>query len=300
LTAFMLIGLAYVQSRPNTDFATPPGSFDGERAFADLQRLVAFGPRPSGSAALEQSREWITSRLRAAEIPVSDDSFIATTPVGPIRMNNVIGRIAGASSSIVIIAGHYDTKRLTGFVGANDGGSSAAFLLEIGRVLAQRRNVLSCWLVLFDGEEAVRHWSTADGLYGSRHFAAELATQGIQPQIKAVIVVDMIADAHLDIHREAHSTPWLADLLFSEASRLGYGRYFLEQPRAIEDDHIPFLDLGIPALDIIDLHYGPFNFYWHSLFDTPDKCSPASMGIVGAVVSRSIQELGAQIGGDRR
>jgi glutaminyl-peptide cyclotransferase len=281
--AILFVG--YFQSRPNTAAVAAEGPFNNERAFAALKRLVAFGPRPSGSAALERSREFITGQLRAADISVSDDSFIATTPIGPIPMTNIIAKIPGPGPSIVVVGGHYDTKGMTTcFVGANDGGSSAAFLLEMARALARRRNKLTYWLVFFDGEEAVEYWSAADSLYGSRHFATELAAQGIQGRIKAVIVVDMIADAHLEIHREAHSTPWLTDIVFNEAHRLGYGRYFLDRPRTIEDDHHPFLQLGIPAVDIIDLDYGPLNLYWHSPFDTVDKCSPASLGVVGTVL----------------
>ena len=103
-------------------------------------------------------------------------------------------------------------------------------------------------------------------------------------KVDALILVDMIADAHLDIHREAHSTPWLTDVVFGEAQRLGYGRYFLNSPWAIEDDHVPFVELGVPAVDIIDLDYGPFNLYWHSRYDAVDKCSPASLAIVARVV----------------
>lgn len=101
----------------------------------------------------------------------------------------------------------------------------------------------------------------------------------------------MIADAHLDIRRETHSTPWLTDLVFNRAHRLGYGRYFVDRPATIEDDHVPFLKLGIPALDIIDFDYGPLNLYWQSPFDTVDKCSPAGVAVVGEVVKRSLEEI---------
>ena len=110
-------------------------------------------------------------------------------------------------------------------------------------------------------------------------------------QIGALIVVDMVGDAHLDIHREAHSTPWLTDLVFSEAQRLGSGRYFLKSPSTIDDDHAPFLDLGVPAVDIIDLNYGPFNLYWHTRYDTLEKCSPASLAIVSRVVLATLAVL---------
>jgi hypothetical protein len=101
----------------------------------------------------------------------------------------------------------------------------------------------------------------------------------------------MIGAAHLDIHRESHSTPWLNDIVFSAAQRLGYCRYFLNSPRAIEDDHVPFLELGVPAIDIIDLDYGPFNLYWHSRSDAVDKCSPASLAIVARVVLATLAAL---------
>ncbi len=290
--AFIFAVVAFVQTRPNV--STPPGDgeFDGHRAFADLGRLASFGPKRPGSRALEQSREFIAGQLCAAGAAFARDTFTASTPVGPAPMCNLIAKIPGASSSIVIIAGHYDTKRMdVRFVGANDGASSAAFLLEMARVLARRNNRLTYWLVFFDGEEALQCWSATDGLYGSRHFAQELSDQGTLNQVRAVILVDMIADAHLDIRREAHSTPWLSDIVFAQAQRLGYARYFLNSPRTIEDDHIPFLELGVPAVDIIDLDYGPFNLYWHTKYDTVDKCSPASLAIVARVVLATLAAL---------
>ena len=290
--ALAFVIAAYVQSRPNTSGLSASGKFDGNRAFADLGRLASFGPRPPGSRALEQSREFIAGQLRATGAAFARDTFTASTPVGPIPMCNLIAKIPSASSSIVIIAGHYDTKRMdVRFVGAYDGASSAAFLLEIARVLARRNNKLTYWLVFFDGEEALQRWSATDGLYGSRHFAQELSDQGTLNQVRAVILVDMIADAHLDIRREAHSTPWLTDIVFAEAQRLGYGRYFLNSPRTIEDDHLPFLELGVPAVDIIDLDYGPFNLYWHTRYDTIDKCIPASLAIVARVVLATLAAL---------
>ncbi len=290
--ASMAFVFAFVQARPNVPTMPANSEFNGTRAFADLKRLVSFGPRPPGSRALEQSREFIAGQLRAAGAAVFRETFTASTPVGPIPMSNLIVKIPGTSSAIVIVAGHYDTKRMdVRFVGANDGASSAAFLLEIARVLARRNNRLTYWLVFFDGEEALQRWSATDGLYGSWHFAQKLSDQGTLNQVRAVILVDMIADAHLDIHREAHSTPWLTDIVFAQAQRLGYARYFLNSPRTIEDDHLPFLELGVPAVDIIDLDYGPFNLYWHTKCDTVDKCSPASLAIVARVVLATLAAL---------
>jgi hypothetical protein len=160
---------AYIQARPNTPALAPGGEFDANRAFADLTHLVSFGPRAPGSRALEQSREFIIGELRAAGAVVVSDPFTASTPIGPIPITNLVAKIPGSSSAVVIIAGHYDTKRMDcPFVGANDGASSAAFLVEMARVLARRKNSITYWLVFFDGEEALQRWSNTDGLYGSR------------------------------------------------------------------------------------------------------------------------------------
>ena len=184
------------------------GGLDAVRAFADLKHLVDFGPRPAGSVNLQLSRQWIVDELHEAGATVEEDSFVAATPLGPVTMTNIVAKIPGASPSIVILGGRSDTKRMAApFVGANDGGSSAAFSLEMTRVLARRSHKLTYWLVFFDGEEAVRHRSATDSLYGSRHLVQRLVADGTQSRIKAVIVVDMIADSHLDIHRESHEHP---------------------------------------------------------------------------------------------
>jgi glutaminyl-peptide cyclotransferase len=268
--------------------------FNGGRAFDDLKRLVEFGPRPPGSKALAESRQWIIRQLQQSGCEVEEDSFVADTPVGSIPMTNLMAKVSGARPEVLIVAGHYDTKRFdTGrFVGANDGASSTAFLLELGRLLGRRKNPAAYWLVFFDGEEALRpQWSAADSLYGSRHLAAKLTANGELSRIHAMILVDMIADANLDIHRDSSSTPWLTDMIFRTAHRLGYSRYFLDEPMPIEDDHIPFVNAGVSAADVIDLDYGPGNSYHHTLKDTVDRCSVASMTVVGRVVTATLEEL---------
>lgn len=288
----ILVLLGYGRLGPNTGGAKLHGPFDGERAFADLKLLVNFGPRPSGSQALDRCRTFIISELHSAGLQVSEDAFTASTPIGQIPMTDIVATIPGTSSTVVIIAGHYDTKRMvTPFVGANDGGSSAAFLIELARELARRKQHLTYWIVFFDGEEALAHWSETDGLYGSRHFAKRLRETGAENRVMGVIVVDMIGDAHLDIQRETYSTPWLTDLVFTQARRLGYGRYFLKTGWRIEDDQLAFLRLGIPAVDVIDLDYGPFNLYWHRRSDSLDKCSSVSLAIVGDTVLQTLEAL---------
>lgn len=208
-------------------------------------------------------------------------------------MMNVIAKFRGARPDIITLAGHYETKRFNQFrfVGANDGGSSAAFLLEMARVLGREKRAVTVWLVFFDGEEAFVQWSSTDSLYGSRHLAQKLTDSGRLGAIKAMILVDMIGDADLQIHREANSTAWLNDLIFDTASRLGLKRHFLNDDRAIEDDHVPFLNAGVSAADLIDFDYGPNNAFWHSPQDILDHCSPASLGIVGRVVTAVLPEI---------
>jgi len=271
-------------------FAATRG-FNGERAFNDLRQLVELGPRPPGSRALHRAREYISRQLSAAGAEVWHDSFVATTPVGDIPMTNLVGLLHGESPTIVVLAGHYDTARLDGvrFVGANDGGSSAAFLLEMARVLSGRKNKLTYWLVFFDGEEALKQWSATDSLYGSRHLAEKLASEGKLTQIKALILVDMIADQRLNVLRESNSTPWLSELVFERARQLGYAGSFSGGAFPVEDDHSPFLCRGVPAVDIIDLT--PFRSYHHTAQDTLDNCSPESLAVVGRVVLATLASL---------
>jgi len=268
-------------------------TFNGGRAFEDLRRLVALGPRPSGSRALEKARQEILRQLRQAGVAAEEERFVASTPAGSIPMVNVIAKLPGARRQVVIVAGHYETKRFDdfAFVGANDGGSSAAFLLEMARVLAGRKNSFSYWVVFFDGEEAFQQFTETDGLYGSRHLVQKLTADGELSRVEALILVDMIGDARLNIHREYNSTPWLTDMVFRSAQRLGYDKYFQDEPRAYEDDHIPFVNAGVAATDLLDFDYGPSNRYWHTAQDTLDKCSPTSLTIIGRVVLATLDDL---------
>jgi glutaminyl-peptide cyclotransferase len=291
-----------VQSKPALNL--PP--FDSTRAFDDLKHMVAFGPRTAGSPALARTREWIEGQLAMAGIKVDEDKFTASTPLGDIDMANLIVRVPGASPNIVIVCGHYDTKRFDRFkfVGANDGGSSAAMVMELARAMAKRPMPYTLWFLWTDGEEAEREqWEGNDNDYGSRHLEQKLASEGELNRVKAFLLVDMIGDAKLDIRKDPGSTPWLTELEFSTAQRLGYGRYFLDQQYPVGgDDYDPWLAAGVPSVDIIDFDYGPnakskpgdrdFNIYWHTAQDTVDHCSPQSLEIVGRVVLGMLQELG--------
>jgi glutaminyl-peptide cyclotransferase len=197
-----------------------------------------------------------------------------------------------------VIAGHYDTVyplRNTAFVGANDGGASTAILLEIANQLrGKKRDGYNVWLVWTDAEEAVKEWSETDSVYGSRHLAAKWKADGTLRKIRAFLLADMIGDGDLNIERETNSTPWLEDLVLEAATKLGYQSHFYARTLDIQDDHLPFVKLGVPCADIIDLDYGYGNVFHHSVQDTMDKLSPKSMQIAGDVILETVWMLDAR------
>ncbi len=261
--------------------------FSGARALQFTAKAVAFGPRPAGSQANRELRSYVKSQIRASGGHLSEDSFTASTPKGPVAMQNLICSFPGASGRSVVFTGHFDTKYFAGgrrFVGANDGGSSTGLLLELMRALSSADHKDEIDIVWFDGEEAFGDWSDTNGTYGSRHLAAKWESEGVLARIRALINVDMIGDRDLGIVQEENSTPSLRSLVWQVAKEKGYGRYFLDQTGAIEDDHIPFLKRGVPALDLIDFDFGPENAYWHSDKDTMDKVSAHSLQVVGDVL----------------
>ncbi len=280
-----------VSAVPMASAQTP--AFDGGRAFDHLRAMVGHGPRPAGSAALEQTRQYIRGQMSALGITVQDQAFDADTPIGKIHMVNLRATIPGTRPERVIIAGHYDTKlyRQFRFVGANDGGSSGAFLVEIARVLKRRKNPWTIELLFLDGEEAVIEWTGTDHTYGSRYYVEQARKSGDLARIKAMILVDMIGDRNLNIRREAYSTPWLTDLIWSTARAAGFSNIFLAEQEPIEDDHKPFLEAGVPAVDLIDLHYPP----WHTADDTLDKVSARSLEVVGQVLLAALPKIEARL-----
>ena len=266
----------------------PP--FDGKRAWADLERQVAFGPRPSGSPALKQTRDYIVSELKKVGIDARQQTFTARTPQGEVAMANIIGTIPGRRPERIALASHFDTKlfREFRFVGASDGASSTAALLELGRVLKQRQNDLTIELLFFDGEEAVVDWNTNnDNTYGSRHYVQAAREAGTLRTLAALVLLDMIGDRNLMIRRDANSTPWLVDIVWNAAARIGHRSVFSNELTSIDDDHMPFLRAGIPSVDVIDLDYPA----WHTAADTLENVSPKSLQIVGDVILAAFPDI---------
>jgi Zn-dependent M28 family amino/carboxypeptidase len=266
--------------------------FSGPAAFDYARRVVSFGPRPSGSEANRKLQAFILEQTRVRGAQVTEDSFTAQTLRGPVPMTNIIVKFPGTSGKAIAVTGHFDTKYFPGrhFVGANDGASSTAVLLEMAQALAGQPRIDDVYLVFFDGEEAVGEWSDTDSVYGSRQLAQRWRMDGTLRRLKALINVDMIGDKSLDILQDTNSDANLRRLVWKTASDLGYRTYFTDQMTSMDDDHMPFVRLGVPSLDIIDFDYEP----WHKDSDTLDKISGQSMEIVGTVVLESIRRLEKQ------
>jgi Zn-dependent M28 family amino/carboxypeptidase len=294
----VLSGAACVSAQTPAPAASQAPAFDSGLAFEHLKQLVAIGPRPAGSPGAQKTRDYINQQMKGLGITTEEQAFDAKTPAGTVRMVNVIATIPGPGTGRLIVAGHYDTKLFKEFtfVGANDAGSSTAFLIELARVLRARQNALTIELLFLDGEEAIGEWETGN-TYGSRHYVFEAAQDAAAlRRIKAMILVDMIGDKELLIKRESRSTPWLVDAIWAAARQLKRPE-FVSEETPIDDDHLPFLAAGIPAVDIIDLEYPNIASptYWHTAEDTIDKVSPASLQAVGDVLLAALPAIELRI-----
>jgi glutaminyl-peptide cyclotransferase len=268
-------------------------TFNAARAMQYTREIVAFGPRPIGSSNHKKLENYIAAHLKNDQL--EDDTFTADTPEGKFPVRNIIAKFPGSREGIIVIAGHYDTNyplRNTGYVGANDGGSSTAILLELANQLrGKKREGYSVWLLWTDGEEAVKNWTATDSLYGVRHLAEKWQKDGTLKNVKAFLLADMIGDADLNIERDGNSTPWLEDMIYQAATQLGYQSHFFARTITVEDDHLPFVERGVPSADLIDLDYGYGNVFHHTPQDTLDKLSPKSIEIVGKVILATVEML---------
>jgi len=260
-----------LHSQPEVDSA-----FDGQRAYADVEMQVAFGPRVVGTEAHAKTREWIRGELVRAgwQVQVQESEALGHPVINLVAKRN-------EESPQIILGAHYDSRMfadhdsnpdnaLKPVPGANDGASGIAVLLELARSLPV--NTPNVWLVFLDAEDngQIEGW---DWILGSREFVKQNV---VQP--RAVVILDMIGDADLNIYKERNSNPELTDEIWNVAAGLGYGNVFIPSYKySMLDDHTPFLEAGIPAVDLIDFDYP----YWHTADDTPDKVSAASLEAVG-------------------
>ncbi len=271
-----------------------PPAFNANRAMQYVKEIVAFGPRPMGSANHKKVENYILTHLKRDT--VEQDDFEVDTSEGKFPVHNIIAKLPGTRDGIVVIASHYDTNwplRNTSYVGANDGASSSAAVLEIANQLRGKpRNGYSVWLLWDDAEESMRlPWFDPESLYGVRHLAQKWQDDGTLKKIKAFILLDMIGDADLNIDRDHNSTSWLEDMVYQAATKLGYQSHFFARDNEVGDDHAPFMQRGVPCADLIDLDYGYNNVFWHTPQDTVDKLSPKSLEIVGTVTLETLRLL---------
>ena len=264
-------------------------AFDSSKAWEHLRQQVSIGPRPSGSPANVKNRDYIKAQMASFGIKTTEQPFEGATPAGPVKMVNIIATIPGQRPDRIVLASHFDTKlfRNLRFVGASDGASSTAALIELGRVIKARGQLpFTIELLFLDGEEAVIEWQGNDNTYGSRYYVDAGRKAGTLKSVRAFILLDMIGDRNLTIRRESNSTRWLTDIVWGAAKKLGH-RAFMDEETTVEDDHIPFVKAGVPSLDIIDLDYPQ----WHTAEDTLDAVAARSLQVVGETVIAALPEI---------
>lgn len=286
-SALIVAGMYFLWTNttvPERTLPTPvSGNFDGERAYQDVLHQTVLGPRVPNSAAHEQTRAWIRETLENAGWFVEEQEFEAQGHRG----YNIIAKRSKNAPGKILLGAHYDSriladhdpdldKRNQALPGANDGASGVAVLLELGRTIpAEIDNV---WLVFFDLEDNGRI-PTWDWLLGSRAFVDGYALNA--DEVEAVVILDMIGDADLNIYLEKNSNEAIRAEIWAEAEKLGYADAFINEEKfSMLDDHTPFLEAGIPAVDVIDFDYP----YWHTTEDTADKVSAESLQITGKTI----------------
>lgn len=290
-----LCALALASCRDQGGAPAPaPVAFDDARAWQLLLEQVEIGPRPAGSDGAENVRAVIERELRAAGLAPVREEFEDQTPAGRIRFVNVYADLAGSGGDMVVLGSHYDTKRMPfRFVGANDGASSTAVLMEAARSLAAGPRRGPTYRFLFiDGEEAVREqWFDPDNTYGSRHHARKLRDSGEAARVRAFVLLDMVGDKDLRLVRDLYSDKRLQEIFHGTARKNGLGKHVDGPSIDVRDDHISFMQVGIPAVDLIDFEYGPQNMWWHTADDVPENCSQASLGVAGRILLLGLEQL---------
>jgi Zn-dependent M28 family amino/carboxypeptidase len=279
-------------------------AFNSQQAYAYTAEVAGLGERWPGSPGHKKTEDLIHQVLQRDGAQIETDDFIATTPRGPISVHNIIGKFnvsANPNQDIFVLAGHYDTLFKPGFIGANDGASSTAILLAFADALAHQKTRMQIWLVWTDLEEAIHSFGGPDGLYGNRHLAERLAANGMISRIRGLFLLDMIGDKDLNVARETGSSGWLQNFIARAADQLGYSRYFFQYETNIIDDHNSFIQVGIPAVDVVDAEYGRMGIrfdamgeFHHSNADTMDKVSQHSLEIVGRTILLTVELLDAQ------
>lgn len=273
------------------------GSFDGSVAYAFLVKQTQLGPRAPGTTGHEKCLRFLHDELRKHAELVQTQEFQHSIPGGKrVQLTNLVASFNTKSDNRILISAHWDTRLWADkdpdktnwdkpIVGANDGASGVAIILEIARQLKKTPSSAGVDLVLFDGEDLGKSGWPESFSAGARYFAANRPA-GFNPRFG--INIDMVGDRNLEIYREQNSerlAPEIQSLVFSTARTLGIPQFFDSPGEEITDDHLPLNNVGIPTIDLIDFRYpDESNKYWHTLADTPDKCSAESLAAVGRVL----------------
>ncbi|MEI6807537.1 MAG: M28 family metallopeptidase [bacterium] len=286
-----------IATSPPSIVRAAPASLNGLAVIEQVRRFLEVGPRDAGTPGAGRAAGYLLGELQRLGIRAEIDEFKEVTPAGRKVFRNVIGRIGRSGGKIIVLGSHYDTKSGIGakFQGANDSGSSTGLLLELAAVLKtvppQETEIM---FAFFDGEECNVSYSRNDGLHGSRRLAQMLVESGASGNVAGVIVLDMVGDRDLTICIPHNSTPGLCSAVFAAAHEEGVRSKFSQSRSEVLDDHVPFFNAGMPALDIIDFSYGSapeLNDYWHTEADTIDKLSAKSLEEVGRVTIRLLNNL---------
>lgn len=272
-------------------------AFDGKRAYQYLLRQTGFGPRGPGLPGHDRCLEFLQTELGKLAETVRSQEFSYTLKTGRrLLLTNVVASFNTSSTHRILLSAHWDTRlwadkdpdvknHLTPIAGANDGASGVAVLLEIAQQLKAHPPSIGVDLVLFDGEDVGVTGIPGSFCQGSRYFARN-KPENYQPRFG--INIDMIGDRELTIYRERNSerlAPQIMDRVFAAARQLGITQFVDSQGAEVSDDHLPLNEAGIPTINLIDFDYpDESNSFWHTMSDTPDKCSAASLEAVGTVL----------------
>ena len=281
-TALFFMPCSYVHAQAH--------AVSGQEILKLTQQYVDVAPkRYIGSPGHDAAEAFIKGHFgpEVAHGNFVDDRFVARTPIGPLTMHNLIVKFPGKRDGIIVLASHYETNywlKDIHFIGANDGACTSALLIALGQYYREHPpQGYSVWLLFTDGEESInKEWTDSDSLYGTRHIAAKWSADGTIGRVKAFVLADMIGWKDMNINREMNSTPWLLDLLAKAGKDTGHSKYLFKDSQAVDDDHIPFMQRGVPVLDVIDYKYGTtFNeeAYHHTEQDTMDKLSANSLQV---------------------
>jgi Zn-dependent M28 family amino/carboxypeptidase len=293
-----ILALLVCNSGCNEDPKNGLPPFDGQRAYAEVEALVEFSPRDAGTPEGWKAAKHIHKRLTDFGVEADLDTFTDMTPEGEKTMINVVGTLPGRTKQWIILGSHFDTMPgIENFQGANDSGSSTGVLLELARMLAEADDELEVGIIFafFDGEEGIAGYVPGDGLHGSRYMAGQLVERGDHKKITAMILLDMVGDKDLHFTIPVNSTKSLVKELLDAAHAVGNrDRFSLARRMVITDDHVPFLQAGIPAIDIIDFKFGSepgLNDHWHTDADNLENICANSLEITGSIVLQMLKQM---------